>query len=94
MATCIYSVCAIKSYFASILPTSTGCGVTGGGGGAGTSSGLLWSAPTGYDSLITEYEQYLRDTYDQVFITQNQKQWDLKTGKLNWTKSFTVGDCE
>ena len=78
----------------SILPTSTGCGVTGGGGGEGTSSGLLWSAPTGYDSLITEYEQYLRDTYDQVFITQNQKQWDLKTGKLNWTKSFTVGDCE
>jgi len=74
----------------SVLPVSTGCGVTG---TQGSTSGLLWSPPTSYDSIVAEYENYLTSTYDQVFTTQNQKQWDLKTGKLNWTKSFTVGDC-
>ena len=78
----------------SVLPVATGCSVTGGSGEPGTSSGLLWSAPTGYDSLVAQYETYLRDTYDQVFVTNDQKQWDLKTGKLNWNKSFTVGDCQ
>jgi hypothetical protein len=74
----------------SVLPVSTGCGVTG---TQGSTSGLLWSPPTSYDSIVEQYENYLIATYDQVFTTQNQKQWDLKTGKLNWTKSFTVGDC-
>ena len=74
----------------SVLPVSTGCSVTG---TEGNTSGLLWSPPTSYDGIVQQYENYLIATYDQVFTTQNQKQWDLKTGKLNWTKSFTVGDC-
>ena len=74
----------------SVLPVDTGCSITG---TQGDTSGLLWTAPTSYDNIIQQYEDYLKDTYDQVFVTQNQKQWDLKTGKLNWVKSFTVGDC-
>ena len=67
-----------------ILPPDTGCLV----------GGLLsYAAPTGYDALVSGYEEYISGTYDQVFLNSENKTWSPKDGRFTFTKAWTVGGC-
>ena len=67
-----------------ILPPDTGCVV----------GGLLsYAAPTGYDALVSGYEDYLTGSFEQVFVTSESKNWTPKEGRFTFTKAWTVGGC-
>ena len=53
----------------------------------------FFSAPTGYDALVSGYELELRIKYANVFITSENKTWQPKLGRFTYNKSWTVGDC-
>ena len=50
-------------------------------------------APSVYDAYITDYQDYLTATFDQVFVNNSSKSWNPKDGRFTFNKSWTVGSC-
>ena len=54
----------------------------------------LYDPSTQVADLICEFETELTDNNDQVFLTENQKVWNPKTGRFSRRVSWVVGSCD
>ena len=47
----------------------------------------------GYDEFIANYEEKLKEEFQQVFVNSHTQSWNPKIGQFTLNKSYTVGYC-